>query len=433
MPGKGQILLKNGRVIDPVSGRDEVANILIEDGKIKEIGALENSKNSEVIDISGKVVIPGLIDMHTHLREPGREDEETIATGSKAAVRGGFTTVCCMPNTEPPIDDQSKVKFILERASACGLIDVFPIAAISKGRKGEELTEIGELLSAGAVAISDDGLPVRNSALMRRALEYSRMFDIPVISHCEDLDLSAEGVMNEGFVSTSLGLRGIPHTAEEIMVARDCFLAELTNSRLHLAHLSTAGSVEIVRQAKKKGIKVTCETAPHYFTLTDESVRSFETNFKVNPPLRSKEDVLAIIEGLKDGTIDVIATDHAPHTSVEKEVEFDQAPPGIIGLETAFSLALTELVKANILTLSEVVAKLSFNPAKILKLSVGEIKVGAPADLTIVDLNREWIVQAKQFASKSKNSAFIGRELKGQVIMVIKRGKITEFWEVLKS
>jgi len=429
-----KLLIKGGRVIDPTSKTDRIADILIEDGKIVSIGktpAISHQPSAiKVIDTQGKIVFPGLIDLHTHLREPGHEEEETIATGTRAAAKGGITTVCCMPNTHPVVDNQTTVEFILLKAKNEGVVNVFPIGAITKGLLGEELSEIGELKKAGVVAISDDGETVMNSLIMRRALEYAKMFSLPVISHCEDKNLSKDGVMNEGYYSTVLGLRGIPKEAEEVMVARDIILAQLTGGHLHIAHVSTAGSVELIRQAKKRGIKVTCETAPQYFTLTEEMVSkevitSFDTNTKVNPPLRTKEDVEAIKEGLKDGTIDCIATDHAPHTEEEKNKEYDLAPFGIIGLETLFSLIITELVNkpaSGGLSLMEAIAKVTINPARVLKLKQGELKVGSPADITIVDLNKKWKVE--NFASKSKNSPYLGWQVQGLITITIVNGKI---------
>ncbi len=417
-----KILIKNGRVVDPANNLDEVRDILIEGDKISAVSKKIGEK-IKIIDARGKLVLPGLIDMHVHLREPGREDEETIETGTSAAVHGGFTGIACMPNTTPPIDNAGIVEFILSQAEERGYIQVYPVGAITRGLAGEELSDIGELFSAGVAAISDDGEPVKDGDLMRRALEYARMFNLTVISHCEDKSLSSGGVMNEGFVSTLLGLQGIPQVAEEVAVARDIMLAEMTQSKLHIAHVSTAGSVELVRRAKERGISVSAETAPHYFTLTDEEVRSFSTNTRINPPLRTSLDVEAIKQGLKDGTIDVIATDHAPHTIVEKEMEFSSAPSGIIGLETSFSLVMSELVDEGVLTLREAVARMTVNPAGILGLNKGTLSPGADADITIVDPDAEYTVDAEKFFSKSKNSPFIGRKLKGIVETVIVRGK----------
>lgn len=414
------LLVKGGRVVDPANNLDEVMDILIEGGKISAVSK-KIKKEAKIIDARGKLVMPGFIDMHVHLREPGREDEETIETGTSAAVHGGFTGIACMPNTTPPIDNASIVEFILSRARERGYIQVYPVGAITRGLAGEELSDIGELFEAGVVAISDDGEPVTDGDLMRRALEYAKMFNLTVISHCEDKSLSSGGVMNEGFVSTVLGLPGAPPVAEEVMVARDIMLAELAESKLHIAHVSTAGSVELVRLAKEKGIRVSAETAPHYFTITDEEVRSFSTNTRVNPPLRTAHDLEAIKEGLKDGTIDVVATDHAPHTIVEKEMEFSLAAPGIIGLETSFSLVMSELVEGGVLTLKEAIARMTVNPAGILGLDKGTLSPGADADITIIDPDAEYTVE--KFSSKSKNSPFIGRKLKGIVETVILGGK----------
>jgi len=427
---KAEMIIAGGRVIDPASGLNKVADIYVQDGKIIKIETKKliskkktSSNNHEIIPGWDKIVTPGLIDVHVHLREPGSEDEETIVSGSKAGVAGGFTSICCMPNTHPPLDSQEAIKFVYDQAKlAPGR--VFCVGAVTKGQKGEELTEIGELVDAGAVAITDDGKPVSNSEVMRRALEYTKMFDIPVIEHCEDLNLSKEGMMNESFTSTLLGLKGIPAIAEEIMVARNIKLAAYTGGRVHIAHLSTAGSVELVREAKKKKINVTCEVTPHHFTLNEEMIASYDTNLKMNPPLRSKKDILAIKAGLKDGTIDCIATDHAPHSIEEKEVEFELAPFGIIGLETALGLVVTELIEPGILSWSEAMAKMTVNPAKILKLNLGQIKIGYPADLTIIDPKQSWTVDVSAFKSKSKNSPFGGRRLKGKVVCTIVNGKI---------
>lgn len=427
---KADLIIAGGRVIDPASGLNKVADIYVQDGKIIKIEAKKlisqkktSSSSVEIISAEDKIVTPGLIDMHVHLREPGREDEETVVSGSQAGVAGGFTSICCMPNTHPPLDNQGAIKFVYDQAKlAPGR--VFCVGAVTKGQKGEELTEIGELVDAGAVAISDDGKPVSNSEVTRRALEYSKMFDIPVIDHCEDLNLSKDGVMNECFTSTLLGLRGIPSLAEEIMVARNIKLAAYTGGRVHIAHISTAGSVELVREAKKKKIKVTCEVTPHHFTLNEEMIASYDTNLKMNPPLRSKKDILAIKTGLKDGTIDCIATDHAPHSIEEKDVEFELAPFGIIGLETALGLVVTELIEPGILSWSDAIAKMTVNPAKILNLNLGQIKVGYPADLTIIDPKLSWTVDISTLKSKSKNSPFGGRKFKGKAVWCIVNGKI---------
>ena len=418
-------LLKEGRVIDPETGRDEVVDLLIQGNRVAKIGSLRKGsvRPSQLIMAKGLVITPGLVDMHTHLREPGREDEETIESGSKAAAQGGFTTICCMPNTNPPLDDQGMIRLIYERNTPYAR--VFPIGTISKGREGKELVEVGDLFKAGAVALSDDGSPLLNAELMRRVLEYSRLFGLPVIDHCEDLALTAEGVMNEGFVSTRLGLRGIPHASEEIMVSRDLHLLELTKGRLHIAHLSSAESVGLICTAKNKGLAVTTEVTPHHLTLTDDALLSYNTNAKVNPPLRTKADLDALRSGLAKGTIDVIATDHAPHSVVEKEAEFDLAPFGMIGLETALGLVLTELVRPGRLNLVKALAAMSLNPARILKLPYGKIAPGRLADLVCFDLKKTWIVNPSRFASKSKNTPFTNRRLIGKVIHTLVDGRFS--------
>ena len=418
------LLIKDGRVIDPANKLDGIMDVLIEKGKIIRLGKGLKPQGHKLIEARGLVVMPGLIDMHTHLREPGREDEETILSGSEAAAKGGFSSICVMPNTSPVVDKEGIVEFILSRSRRAGLVNVYPIGAVTVGQNGAQLAEIGELKKAGVVALSDDGNPIRSSYIMRRALEYSRMFDLPIISHCEDSDLSTGGVMNEGYFSTLLGLKGIPSLAEESMVSRDISLAELTGGRLHIAHVSCAGSVRLIRQAKKKRIMVSAETTPHYFSLTDEQLRTFDTNYKMNPPLRTSKDIEAIKKGLADGTIDVIASDHAPHSEEEKDLEFDNAPFGIIGLETSLGLTLQELVKKKVLTISQLVEKMSVNPARVLGLNKGRLNPGCDADITIVDLEKEWMVRKEDFRSKSKNSPFIGRKLKGMAVVSILRGKI---------
>lgn len=418
------ILIKNGHVIDPANKVDEKLDVLVTDGKIAKLakpGSLSDN-SAQVIDASGRLVVPGLVDMHVHLREPGFEYKETIATGTAAARAGGFTSVCCMPNTNPVNDSRSVTEFILAQARSASA-RVFPVGAITKGSKGEELTEMAELHTAGCLAVSDDGKPLMNAAIARRAMEYSRIFDMLVISHCEDSSLSDKGVMNEGVVSTELGLRGIPRSAEDVMTGRDISLAELTGCRLHIAHVSTAGSVRLVRDAKSRGVKVTAETCPHYFSLTEEAVRGYNTMAKMNPPLRIADDVAAIKQGLKDGTIDVIATDHAPHALDEKSGEFDYAPFGIVGLETALGLTL-KLVEEGIISLTELVRKLSLNPATVFKLDKGTLAIGADADITIIDPNLEWNVDASLFRSKSKNTPFNGWKLKGKAIQTIVGGRL---------
>ena len=418
------LLIQDGRVMDPASGRDEELDILIQGGRIKKIARDIPGSGKKIIDASGKVVSPGFIDLHTHLRQPGREDEETIETGSRAAARGGFTTICAMPNTEPPIDDPSLVEFVYNEARRCALVQVLAIATISRGRQGEDLSPMGRLRKAGAVGFSDDGDWVTDSNLMRRALEYVKMLNLPLISHCEDKTLTQEGVMNEGYYSTTLGLRGIPKEAEEVAIFRDLVLLGMTESRLHVAHLSTSRGVELVREAKREGLKVTSEVTPHHFTLIDKEVLSFNTNTKMRPPLREEEDVAALGQGLKDGTIDIIATDHAPHTLEEKEVDYISAPFGIIGLETALGLVIRELVEKGTLSLMEALAKLTVNPARILGMSIGRIEEGARADLTIFDPEKTWKVREEEFLSKSTNSPFIGWELPGKVEWTVAGGKV---------
>ncbi|MCG8604288.1 dihydroorotase [bacterium] len=423
------ILFTNAIVVDPESRSETKSNVLIEGGKLQRIGEISlSSFNGKIVDVPGMVLCPGLIDMHVHLREPGREDEETIETGTTAAMCGGFTSVCPMPNTEPAIDNAETVEF-LRRKSRDLLVDVFPIAAVTKGRAGKELTEMGELVEAGVVAFSDDGDPVASSGMMRRAMEYSRMFDVPIIDHCEDKSLSLNGVMHEGAFSTRLGLRGIPAISEEIIVARDIQLAEFTKAKLHIAHISTAGAVEMVRQAKKRGVNVTCEVMPHHFTLNHEAVKNYNTDAKMNPPLRAQEDVEAMLQGLRDGTIDVIATDHAPHSIEEKETEFDAAPFGIVGLETALGLVLTQLVEKKVLLLPEALAKMTLQPAKILKLQRGRLTVGSPASITVFDPNSEWTVDRNRLKSKSKNTPFHQWPLKGKVIGLYNNGL---WWQASK-
>lgn len=420
-----KILLKNGHVIDPVTRRDEILDILIVDGMIERLGSkISADRSVQTLDLKAKIVATGFIDMHVHLREPGFEHKETIATGCAAAAAGGFTAVCCMPNTNPTIDNEEVVRFIQKKAATVldGLVDVYPIAAVTKAREGKELSPMAELVDAGVRAFSDDGAPVESAEILRRGMEYASMFDVPIIQHAEDRSMTQGGAIHEGFVSTSLGLPGMPSVAEETIIARDIAIAEYVNAKYHVAHISTAGSVEIIRQAKKKKLKVTCEVTPHHFTLTDEAVRTFNTNTKMNPPLRTKDDLEVICEGLRDGTIDVIATDHAPHTFDEKEVEFANAPFGIVGLETALGLVVTELIQKNILIWHQLVEKFSINPRKILELPPVSIREGEKANLTIIDPNVEWVVDVSKFKSKSKNSPFHGWKLKGKAAGVINNG-----------
>ncbi|OGW49125.1 MAG: dihydroorotase [Nitrospirae bacterium RBG_19FT_COMBO_42_15] len=419
-----RMLIKNGRVLDPANNIDDSLDIFIEGNIIKKVAkGIKAEASAKVIDAKGKIVAPGLIDIHTHLREPGFEYKETIRTGTMAAAAGGFTAICCMPNTNPINDNRAVTEFILSKSAKEGIVNVLPIGAITKGSQGKALAEISDMVNAGCVAISDDGKGVMDAEVMRRGLEYTKAFDIPVIAHCEDANLSSGGVMNEGFASTTLGLRGIPKAAEEVMVVRDIALAELTGARLHIAHVSSAGSVESIRTAKKRGVKVTCETCPHYFTLTEDAVIGYNTNAKVNPPLRTKEDVKAIKEGLKDGTIDIIASDHAPHAVHEKEIEFDYASFGMIGLETSLPLILN-LVREGVLTLKDAIAKATINPARLLKLKKGTLSEGADADITIIDPESEWVVDVNNLKSKSKNTAFAGMKMKGRAVMTIVGGKI---------
>ncbi len=420
-----KLLIKNGVLIEPSKNIEKKLDLLIEDGKIIKIAEKINLKNVEIIDAKNCIVCAGLIDIHTHLREPGNEEKETIASGTKAAACGGITSVFCMPNTNPPIDDQASVEFVMLKAKSEGVVNVFPVGAVTKNRQGEELTEIGELKKAGVVAISDDGEPISNSKIMRRALEYSKMFNLPVISHCEDKSLSKGGVMNEGRVSTLLGLRGIPEEAEEIMVIRDIILASLTGGRLHLTHLSTKKSIEFVKQAKEQKLNVTCDVTPHHMFLTEDYLERYpyDTNFKMNPPLRTEEDTKALIEAVRNDIVDCIASDHAPHTIEEKNKEFDLAPFGIIGLETLLPLCITFLYHKHNIPLSKVLVKLTNNPARIFSIpNKGRIDLGYDADVVVFNPNEEYIV--KSFASKSLNSPFIGWKLKGKIKYTICNGKV---------
>lgn len=424
--GATKILLKGGRVLDPEQGIDGILDVLIDHGVVEKIGeniSLE-PPSGEVIMVGGKIVVPGLIDMHTHLREPGYEYKETIATGSQAAAAGGFTAIACMANTHPVNDNRSVTEFIIRNAQLSGWVRVYPVSSLSICLEGKQLVEFWDQKDAGAVAVSDDGRPVMDSALMRRAMEYAGSLGLPIISHCEDISLSVGCAAHEGSVSVQLGLRGAPSIAEEIMVAREAMLGEYTGAPVHIAHVSTAGSVRIIREAKARGVRITAETAPHYFTLTDESLNGFDVNAKVNPPLRGREDLMAIHEGLRDGTIDVIASDHAPHAVTDKELEFEYAASGISGLETSLGLSLS-LVSEGVLTLADLVKKMSSLPAKILGIVGGSLKPGMPADITVIDMNREWTVDASTFRSKGKNTPFHGRRLKGKAVLTIMGGKIT--------
>jgi dihydroorotase len=442
------LLIRGGHIIDPSQGIDQVGDLLIAEGKIMQLGGavilspsfsviLSKAKN---LDAAGLIVCPGFIDLHCHLREPGFEDKETIATGTKAAAIGGFTAVCCMANTNPPLDSPSIVARVKRKASKDSLVAVLPIGCITKGRKGEELTDMAGLAEAGVVAFSDDGNPVVSSQLMRRAMEYSRDLGLPIIDHCEDKALSDNGIINEGQMSAKLGLKGIPAASEEVMVARDLILAKLTKARLHIAHVSTRGSVELIRRAREEGVSVTAEVTPHHLTLTQERIagespnKPFDTNAKVNPPLRTKEDVQALIKGLNDGVIDVIATDHAPHTLSDKNCGLELAAFGISGFETAFG-CLMSLVHQGKISLAQLISKLTYEPAKVTGKNgeLGALKVGAPANITILDPDREWIVNSRNFASKGKNTPYDGYKFKGKIMATIANGRIVYIDDSLLS
>ena len=417
-------LLKNGRVIDPANGRDEVADVLTNgDGLISQVGsALDVGPDTQTVDCTGQVVAPGLIDMHVHLRVPGQEYKEDVASGTAAAANGGFTAIACQPNTSPPIDHAGIVRDILAQAAHASA-RVHVVAAVSKGLLNTELAEMADLKDVGAVGIGDDAYPVHNSGFLRRAMEYCRMLDLPYVAHCEDKDLTGDGVMNEGYVSTVLGLKGIPRSAENVGTARNILLAMATGCRLHILHVSTEESVEIIRHAKTFGAPITCETCPQYVALTDEACYDYNTNAKMSPPLRTKADQEAIIEGLRDGTIDAIATDHAPHAPHEKEQEFARAPFGMLGLETSLGLVVTHLVKPGVLTLSQMVEKMSLAPAHILGVPGGTLSVGAPADITVFDPDAEWTVDVNQFKSKSRNSVLQGVTLTGRAVTTFVGGR----------
>jgi dihydroorotase len=418
------LLLKNARVVDPSSGLDAPRDVLIENGRIARVEARLSVAGAEVLDLQGLHVCPGFIDMHVHLREPGYEWKETIATGTRAAAAGGFTGVACMPNTVPPIDSRSVVEFVLAQARQHGAVRVYPIGCVSKGQLGEELAEMGDMAIAGARGFSDDGKPVASAGLMRRALEYARIFDLPVIDHCEEPTLVAGGVVHEGDLSTRLGLKGWPGVAEDLMVQRDVLLAQYTGGSVHIAHMSTARSAEIVRRAKREGIKVTCEVTPHHLVLDQSAVLGYDTNAKMNPPLRTEGDKAGLLAALADGTVDAIATDHAPHHADEKCVEFSLAPFGIVGLETAVSLALDRLVHADVLPLPRLVELFTTGPAGILRLDKGTLRVGVDADVTVLDLDRRVKVEPSSFRSKSANTPFAGWELRGAPVLTIVGGRI---------
>ncbi len=419
------LLIKNGIIIDPLNKVDgKKADLLVEGNVITKVGENLKAEGAEIYDAAGKYVCPGFLDMHCHLREPGSEGKEKISTGTRSAAVGGFTSVACMPNTNPVIDTVLGVRFIQMLAEKEGVVNVYPIAAITKKQAGEELTEIGDLVEEGVVAVSDDGVSVMNAELMRNALEYCKMFNIPIIQHPEDKNLSEGGTINEGYVSTLTGLKGIPSIAEEIIIARDILIAKYTKARLHLTHISTKGSVELIRQGKKDGVNVTCDCTGHHFTLTEEKLKTFDSNYKINPPLRTAEDVEALIAGLADGTIDAIASDHAPHTIFEKEQEFDYAPFGIIGFETLVPLTFTQLVNKGKITPYQAVEKFTKNPYFILNIKNDGLKEGAVADITVVDPNLEFILKKEEIVSKSCNTPFIGTKFKGAAVLTVVAGKV---------
>lgn len=422
-------VIRNGRVIDPSSGFDQVADVLIEDGKIKSITPTggkpaSGPAGSNDIDAAGRLVCPGLIDIHVHLREPGNEDEETIASGSAAAVAGGFTSIACMPNTQPAIDNEAMVEFVLRQAARSGLCNVYPIGAITKARGGKELAEMGHMIRAGAVAFTDDGCGVANANTMLRAMQYAKMFNRPLIQHCEDPDLASGGCMNAGVTATRLGLPGITPLAEEVMLQRDILLAENTGAAYHAAHISTAGAVRMIREAKQRGVRVTAEVCPHHLLLTDDLIASYDTNYKMNPPLRTKADVEACIEGVADGTIDCLVTDHAPHGADEKSFDFQTAPFGIIGMETALPTLVQALVTSKRIGWPELIAKMTVNPARLLGLPGGSLDVGVAADITIIDPDAEWTIDPTAFYSRSRNTPFAGWNVRGRVLQTLVGGRV---------
>lgn len=415
--------LRNGRVIDPAQNLDRVADLWLKDGTVLGLGP-QSATADRTLDCTGLIVSPGLIDMHVHLREPGREEDETIATGTAAAVAGGVTSVACMPNTEPALDSRDAAEFVVLQAQRAGNCNVFPIGAVTKNREGKELAELGGLVEGGAVAFTDDGAPVYSAEIMRRALEYCKMFDKAVLVHAEILELTQGGVMNEGFVSMQLGLRGMPAVAEDIMIYRDIVLAELTGGRTHILHVSTAGGVDLIRQGIAKGIRVSGEACPHHFLLTDETLRAFDSNFKMSPPLRTKKDVDAILAGLKDGTLSVLATDHAPHAQEKKERELDQAPNGIVGLETFLPLCVTHLIEPGHLTWPQMLSKMTTNPAKVLGIDRGTLLPGRPADVTVIDPKAKWTIDKTAFKSKSRNTPFHGWPVTGRAVATVVAGEV---------
>lgn len=417
-------LLSGGRVVDPEVGLDGLADVLVVDGAIAQVGQGISPGDAEVLDCAGCIVAPGLVDAHTHLREPGREDEETVASGARAAAKGGFTAVCAMPNTEPPCDTGSAVRFLVERAEDASAVRVHPVGSLTAGRAGQRLAEIGDMIAEGAVALSDDGDWVADAGLMRLAMDYAKRFDVPVVSHCQDPALSGDGVVNEGAASTRLGLPGWPAAAEDIAVARDVRLAALTGCRLHIAHLSTAGALDIVRRAKSSGVPVTCEVTPHHLFLSEDALARYDTNLKMNPPLRTEADVAALLAGLRDGTVDCIATDHAPHAPHEKEAEFELAPFGTTGLETALALVVTHLVEGGGMAWADVITLMSTGPRRAMGLPAMRIEAGSPADITVIDPAVAWTVSPDGFESRSRNSAFLGHELRGAARHVVAGGTV---------
>lgn len=419
-----RLIIRRGRVIDPTQGIDEVADVTLAHGKIAAIGHATEQPGDQVLDAAGKIVCPGLIDMHVHLREPGNEDAETIASGAAAAVAGGFTSIVCMPNTNPALDTEAMIEFVYRQADRAQLCNVYPIGAITKGREGKELAEIGQMVRAGAVAFSDDGAGVASATVMLRALQYVGMFNRPIIQHCEDADLAAGGCMNAGFTATRLGLPGIPAAAEELMVQRDLLLAEATGCAYHVAHISTAGAVQLVREAKRRGIRVTTEVCPHHLLLTDDYVEQYDTNYKMNPPLRSKADVQACLAGVTDGTIDCLVTDHAPHGREGKELDFQSAPFGIVGLEVALGLFAKALIAPGHLNWNQLIARLTTAPARVLGLQKGSLALGSDADVTIIDPEMPWTVDTSLFQSKSRNCPYEGWPLVGRATHTIVGGEV---------
>jgi dihydroorotase len=418
------LLIKNGRILDPANQRDEKGDLLVADGKIAEIGKAIHAKADEVMDAAGKVVVPGFVDMHVHLREPGREDKESIASGTRAAAAGGFTSVCPMPNTDPVCDTAQGLQFLRSRARENAVVNVFPIAAVTKGQKGEAITEFGDLVYYGAVAFSDDGHSIMNAEIMRRALEYTSMFNVPILDHCEDINLSEGGQMRSGHMAMKLGLKGIPRAANSCQVARDMDLAHYTGGRVHICHVSVRQELDYIATAKAKGVKVTCEVTPHHLTLTDNCLETYDTNFKMSPPLGPEDDRQALLEGLRNGTIDCIATDHAPHTDMEKDRVMSEAPFGVIGLESAFPVLYTDLVLKKEIGLAALIEKMTVAPARILRVPKGTLGAGEDADITILELDTEFTLDVTKFFSRSRNCPFAGRKLRGRAWATIVAGRV---------